>query len=115
MRIHDLTSRLAASGAQPCHSTRILRAWLAGRPLDSGPRNRPAADFFPLSVRAALPQLDAEIAGLARLRSEHPGADGSARLLVDSTTGRWWRACCCPATACACRPRSAARWAACSA
>ncbi|CAD5375859.1 putative RNA methyltransferase PST_2231 [Pseudomonas sp. OF001] len=88
MRIHDLTSRLAASGAQPCHSTRILRAWLAGRPLDSGPRNRPAADFFPLSVRAALPQLDAEIAGLARLRSEHPGADGSARLLVELNDGQ---------------------------
>ena len=88
MRIHDLTSRLAASGAQPCHSTRILRAWLAGRPLDSGPRNRPAADFFPLSVRAALPQLDVEIAGLARLRSEHPGADGSARLLVELNDGQ---------------------------
>ena len=88
MRIHDLTSRLAACGAQPCHSRRILRAWLAGQPLDSGPRKQPAADFLPLAVRQALPRLDAEIAGLARLRSEHPGADGSARLLVELADGQ---------------------------
>jgi hypothetical protein len=30
-------------------------------------------------------------------------------------TARRWRACCCRATACACPPRWAARWAACSA
>ena len=88
MRIHDLQHRLAACGAQPCHSGRILRAWLHGRTLDSGPRNRPAEDYFPLSVRAALPALSAEVAGLARLRSEHPGADGSARLLVELADGQ---------------------------
>ena len=88
MRIHDLQQRLAACGAQPCHSGRILRAWLNGRALDSGPRNRPAEDYFPLSVRAALPALSEEVAGLARLRSEHPGADGSARLLVELADGQ---------------------------
>ena len=88
MRIHDLQQRLAACGAQPCHSGRIIRAWLNGQALDSGPRNRPAEDFFPLSVRAALPALDVELAGLARLRSEHPGADGSARLLVELADGQ---------------------------
>ena len=88
MRIHDLETRLAACGAQPCHRGRILRAWLHGRALHSGPRNRPAEDFFPLSVRAALPQLDEEFAALARLRSEHPGADGSARLLVELADGQ---------------------------
>ena len=31
----------------------------------------------------ALPALTAELDGLARLRSEHPGEDGSARLLVE--------------------------------
>ncbi|MCM2331608.1 MAG: RNA methyltransferase, partial [Pseudomonas sagittaria] len=88
MRIHDLQHRLAACGAQSCHSGRIMRAWLHGRALDSGPRNRPAEDYFPLSVRAALPALSAEVAGLARLRSEHPGADGSARLLVELADGQ---------------------------
>ncbi|SEJ67664.1 23S rRNA (adenine2503-C2)-methyltransferase [Pseudomonas linyingensis] len=88
MRIHDLNTRLAACGAQPCHRGRILRAWLHGRALDSGPRNRPAEDYFPLSVRAALPALSEEVAGLARLRSEHPGADGSARLLVELADGQ---------------------------
>lgn len=88
MRIHDLKQRLAACGAQPCHSGRILRAWLHGRTLDSGPRNRPAEDYFPLSVRAALPALSEEVASLARLRSEHPGADGSARLLVELADGQ---------------------------
>ena len=88
MRIHDLHSRLAACGAQPCHSGRIVRAWLNGQPLDSGPRNRPAQDYFPLAVRAALAQLGEEFAALARLRSEHPGADGSARLLVELADGQ---------------------------
>ena len=88
MRIHDLQQRLAACGAQACHSGRIIRAWLNGRPLDSGPRNRPAEDYFPLAVRAALPALGEEFAGLARLRSEHPGADGSARLLVELADGQ---------------------------
>ena len=88
MRIHDLKQRLAACGAQPCHSGRILRAWLHGRTLDSGPRNRPAEDYFPLSVRAALPGLSEDVAALARLRSEHPGADGSARLLVELADGQ---------------------------
>ena len=83
MRIHDLHSRLAACGAQPCHSGRIIRAWLNGQPLDSGPRNRPPQDYFPLAVRAALPQLGEEFAALARLRSEHPGVVGSARRLVE--------------------------------
>lgn len=88
MRIQDLHTRLAALGALPCHSRRILRAWLAGLPLDSGPRNRPAADFFPLALREALPALEAQIAALARLSAEHPGTDGSARLLVALADGQ---------------------------
>jgi len=88
MRIQDLHHRLAKLGALPLHSGRILRAWLQGRPLDSGRRNQQAQDFLPLAVREALPQLVRELDGLVRLRSEHPGADGSARLLVELSDGQ---------------------------
>ena len=49
---------------------------------------RPASDFLPKPVRAALPQLDAELAGLVRLVSSHPGEDGSERLLVGLSDGQ---------------------------
>lgn len=88
MRIQDLHHRLAELGALPLHSGRILRAWLQGRSLDSGRRSQAAQDFLPLTVREALPQLVRELDGLARLRSEHPGADGSARLLVELSDGQ---------------------------
>ncbi|WP_277052779.1 RNA methyltransferase [Zestomonas thermotolerans] len=83
MRIPDIYQRLAELGAKPLHSRRIIRAWLHGLPLDAGNRNQPSELFLPLSVRQALPTLTEELENLARLRSEHPGADGSARLLVE--------------------------------
>ncbi|RRU73932.1 RNA methyltransferase [Stutzerimonas xanthomarina] len=88
MRIPDLQQRLADIGAKPRHVGRMTRAWLKGLPLDVGRRQQQAEDFLPLSVRAGLPALSAEIDGLARLRSEHPAADGSARLLVELTDGQ---------------------------
>lgn len=88
MRIQDIHHRLADLGALPLHSGRILRAWLQGRALDSGRRNQQAQDFLPLAVREALPQLARDLDGLVRLRSEHPGADGSARLLVELGDGQ---------------------------
>ncbi len=88
MRIPDLQQRLADSGAKPRHIGRMTRAWLKGLPLDVGRRQQQAEDFLPLSVRAGLPALSAEIDGLARLRSEHPAADGSARLLVELADGQ---------------------------
>jgi len=51
-------------------------------------RRRRAEDFLPLAVREALPQLLAELDGLARLRSEHAGEDGSERLLVELADGQ---------------------------
>src|SRR6185436_9091852 len=54
-------------------------------PLDRGPRA--AADFLPLRLRAALPELAAEFDQLARLASTHPAADGSARLLLALADG----------------------------
>jgi len=82
MRIDQICQQLRDKGAKPCHERRVLRAWLAARALDSGARRHKADDFLPLRLRETLPALAAELAGLATLHSEHPGADGSARLLI---------------------------------
>ncbi|MBA4245959.1 MAG: rRNA methyltransferase [Pseudomonas sp.] len=83
MQLADLTQRLAALGAKPQHIGRITRAWLQGKPLDTGTKHQKTENFLPLSVRQELPAIAAELDALVRLRSEHPGADGSARLLVE--------------------------------
>lgn len=80
MRIEDIRQRLAALGARPVHIQRVLRAWAHALPLDAGAGRRGPA--LPHAVLAGLPALGAELAGLARVHSEHPGEDGSARLLV---------------------------------
>ncbi len=78
MRIAQLQGQLLALGAKPRHADSILRAWLQGEPLDHGRAPNP-----PRPLRLALPALTAQLQGLARLRSEHPGADGSSRLLLE--------------------------------
>ncbi len=83
MHIHDLHQRLTDLGAKPMHIGRITRAWLRGMPLDTGTRNQKTENFLPLAVRNALPELSRELDQLARLSAEHPGNDGSARLLVE--------------------------------
>jgi 23S rRNA (adenine2503-C2)-methyltransferase len=86
MRIEQIRETLRQAGAKPCHEERILRAWTQGLALDSGPVA--AEDFFPQSMRAALPALTAELSGLARVTAEHRGADGSSRLLVALADGQ---------------------------
>ena len=86
MQIESLRRRLADHGAKACHERLVLRAWTRALPLDSGPRA--AEDFLPLAVRSDLPALAADLAGLARLRSAHPGSDGSSRLLLDLADGQ---------------------------
>lgn len=86
MRLEEVRQRLAAHGAKTVHQDRILRAWSQRRPLDN--RFSKAEDFLPKAVREALPALQAELEGLVRLRSEHPGEDGSARLLVELGDGQ---------------------------
>jgi len=88
MRIDQLRQRLRELGAKPCHEQRVLRAWLQAQPLDAGARRQQSADFLPLALREALPRLADELAGLARARSDHPGRDGSARLLVELADGQ---------------------------
>ncbi|MCJ8168073.1 RNA methyltransferase [Atopomonas sediminilitoris] len=88
MRISDLHTRLAEFGAKPVHSGRVVRAWLNGKPLDTGTRHQKTEDFLPLSVRHALPQLSDELEQLAVVTERHPAADGSARLLVKLHDGQ---------------------------
>lgn len=86
MRIEEIRRQLRAAGAKTCHEERVLRGWTQCVGLDT--RHRKAEDFLPLAVRNLLPTLDAQLNGLARLRSEHPGEDGSARLLVELADGQ---------------------------
>jgi 23S rRNA (adenine2503-C2)-methyltransferase len=80
VRIVELRERLRSLGALAEHEQRVLRDWVQVAPHDRG-RRRPT-DYLPRAVREALPALDAELDGLVRLVSRHPGEDGSARLLV---------------------------------
>lgn len=86
MRITSLRQQLRELGAKPIHEERVLRQWSRALPQDAGKR-RPE-DFLPLALREALPALVQQLDGLARLRSEHPADDGSARLLVELPDGQ---------------------------
>ena len=88
MQIETLRQRLRSLGAKPCHEQRILRAWVQARPLDAGARKSRPQDSLPQSLRSALPDLATELQQLAREHSVHPGADGSARLLVGLSDGQ---------------------------
>ena len=86
MQLAALRQRLRALGAGPKHEERVLRLWSRALPQDSGRRR--LEDFMPQALRLALPEIGAELAALARLGSEHPGEDGSARLLVALADGQ---------------------------
>ncbi|HYR26403.1 MAG TPA: RNA methyltransferase [Aquabacterium sp.] len=86
MRIEHIRQRLRDLGAKPSHEQRVLRLWAQALPQDSG-RRRPQ-DFLPQTLREALPALSAELLALARLKAEHSGEDGSARLLVELGDGQ---------------------------
>ena len=88
MRISDIHQYLAGLGALPVHRERVVRAWLQAKPLDACRRRQQAENFLPLGVRAGLPQLQAALEQLARIRSQHPASDGSARLLVELGDGQ---------------------------
>jgi 23S rRNA (adenine2503-C2)-methyltransferase len=86
MKIEALRQRLRAAGAGAAHEERVLRLWAQALPQDSGRRR--LEDFMPRSLRAALPEIEAQLERLARLRSAHPAADGSERLLVALADGQ---------------------------
>ncbi len=80
MRIETLRQRLRALGANPRHEQRVLRLWSQALPQTAGKRQ--VEHFLPAPLVAELPAITDELAALAWLESEHPGEDGSARLLV---------------------------------
>ncbi len=80
LSVAQLGQHLRSLGAGPGHEARVLRRWANAQPQDGG--KRALQDFMPKPVREALPALAQELAGLARLQSQHAGADGSSRLLV---------------------------------
>ena len=86
MRIEDVRERLRAAGAGPDHEARVLRLWSQALAQNSGKRR--IEDFLPRALRAALPAIESELAGLARLVRTHPSADGSERLLLRLADGR---------------------------
>jgi 23S rRNA (adenine2503-C2)-methyltransferase len=86
MRIEDIRSRLARLGAGPGHAAHVLRRWAQARAQDSGKRR--IEHYLPRPLQDALPALVDELASLATLRSEHPAADGSARLLIGLADGQ---------------------------
>ncbi len=83
MQLTELSQRLADLGAKPQHIGRITRAWLQGKALDTGTKHQKTENFLPLTVRKGLPAIAASLEQLARVSTEHPGADGSSRLLVE--------------------------------
>ena len=86
MRVEHLRQRLRGLGANARHQSHVLRRWVQARPQDSGRRR--IEHYLPQALRAELPALVAELAALARLQSEHPAADGSARLLLALPDGQ---------------------------
>ena len=86
MRIAQLRQRLRDLGAKPCHEDRLLRGWSQVCSYDRA--HSAAEGFFPLALRNELPAIEAELNGLARLRSEHPAGENVARLLVELADGQ---------------------------
>ncbi|MBS1144156.1 MAG: methyltransferase [Proteobacteria bacterium] len=88
MRIEAIRQLLSATGAKDCHVERVMRAWAQARPLDAGPSRHPPETYLPLALRNALPGLQEQLSAMARVRAEHPGDDGSSRLLVELSDGQ---------------------------
>lgn len=86
MDLPALFDLLAAHGAGPQHARRVLRLWSHALPQAGGPRR--IDTFYPASLLGALPEIESQLASIARVRSAHPGADGSERLLVELADGQ---------------------------
>ena len=84
--IQDLRDQVRSLGGNAQHESRVLRLWSQAKPQDSGRRR--LESFMPTTLRNALPALTEQLAGLATLREQHPGQDGSARLLVGLHDGQ---------------------------
>ncbi len=84
--VSDIRTHLRALGANPKHEHRVLRLWSQALPQTQG--RRPLDSFMPAAVREVLPDIEAQLRALTTLREQHPGEDGSARLLVGLQDGQ---------------------------
>lgn len=84
--IEDIRQRLRSLGAKSGHEHRVLRLWSQAQAQHSGRRR--ADSFLPQALLEQLPRLEQDLASLATVRSEHPAADGSARLLIALADGQ---------------------------
>ena len=81
------TRRLLASwGAGPAHTSRFLRAWTRNLAFEAG-RSRPES-FYPAALVKEGPGLLQNLRGLVQAISQHPGGDGSERLLLGLGDGQ---------------------------
>ena len=80
LTLAGLRAQLAAWGAGPQHEARVLRDWLQCR--DPAAARRKPEHFLPLALRQGFDALQADLDRLARVQSQHAGADGALRLLV---------------------------------
>lgn len=85
MKIGMLKEALRVAGAKPRHEALALRAWSRGLALDALAQRPDRA--FPKQLKEALPGLECRLAALAVVKSEHPAADDSARLLLQLADG----------------------------
>ncbi len=88
MRVRELREEVRALGANGRHEARLLRSWAQATPLDAKISAGSSLATYPGAVIAALPGLELKLAGIARVRERHDGADGSARLLVELADGQ---------------------------
>jgi 23S rRNA (adenine2503-C2)-methyltransferase len=86
MRIDAVRDLLRSHGAREPHVVHLMRQWIETKPLGSGER-RPA-DFLPLRLRQALPELQRSLDDIVRVSSSHPARDGSTRLLMALADGQ---------------------------
>jgi 23S rRNA (adenine2503-C2)-methyltransferase len=87
MRIKHIRQQLRDLGAKPCHEDAVVRSWAQAAPL-RGINGVKPENFMPLKIRNALPELMAQVDGLARVHSQHESEDGSTRLLVELADGQ---------------------------
>lgn len=71
------------NGAKPEHLRALLESWLGGEPLRLDVRGFPPAR----RLVAALGTIEAQLARIGRVRSEHPSSDGATRLLIELADG----------------------------
>jgi 23S rRNA (adenine2503-C2)-methyltransferase len=83
--VDEFLTPLHDAGAKPLHVERVVRAWLAGRSVETG--SSPPQSQLSARVRALLPELEARLERVAQVVSEHPSADGSCRMLVRLADG----------------------------